>query len=236
MLQCSTSAHSWPRWAVVASTLAAISGLSKCGKIKNEKNLSQNESNKSQDRSPSPLVRNIVVVLVALSLNAANGISFGHIFYSSTYYQYLSVGISASKAAQILSVMSATFTIGRLVSVFVAIKVKTDIMIAYHLIIICAAMIFSYFGQNSITSIWIGNALIGRLIKLTSLFAKEIFFQEGGRVLYFCFYKELQFFIDIMLILKSSKWCFVIFFILKRCFFSNYFHCLVVITLSLISL
>ena len=158
---------------------------------KNEKNLSQNESNKSQHRSPSPLVRNIVVVLVALSLNAANGISFGHIFYSSAYYQYLSVGISASKAAQILSVMSATFTIGRLVSVFVAIKVKTDIMIAYHLIIICVAMIFSYFGQNSITSIWIGNALIGKSIQLASLFANEIFFQEGGRILYFCFYKKL---------------------------------------------
>lgn len=130
----------------------------------NEKELSQDQYHDQHRPSKSltsPVVRKILIVLVALSLNAANGISFGHIFYSSTYYQYLSVGISASKAAQILSVMSLTFTLGRLVSVFVAIKVNTDIMIAYHLMIICFAMIFSYFGQNSLTSIWIGNALIG---------------------------------------------------------------------------
>ena len=116
---------------------------------------------KNRSAIESPWFRTTMVILIALSINCFNGLALSHMFYSSTYYQYLSIRITASEAAEILSVMSTTFTVGRLLAVLIAIKLKIEIMIGYHLVILSISMLFSYFGQNSITFIWIANAWIG---------------------------------------------------------------------------
>ncbi|XP_054166590.1 uncharacterized protein LOC128964056 [Oppia nitens] len=109
----------------------------------------------------SPVMKWTFVALIAFSLSTYGGFEMLHIIYSPTYYQYIPLKLSAQKAAEILSVSSTTLTIGKLISAFIALKVKAHIMISYHIIILAVSMCILYFGQNSELMIWIGNILIG---------------------------------------------------------------------------
>ena len=102
-----------------------------------------------------------LIILIALSISNVNGFVNGYLLYGPTYYQYLPIGITATKAAQILSLMSLLFTIGRFVAVFETQIMSTELMITIHSIIALFSQILLYFGQNSETLIWIANALFG---------------------------------------------------------------------------
>ena len=99
-----------------------------------------------------------------MSLSTANGAVVSHMTYSPTYYQYLPVGITASKAAQISTFMLIFLTIGRFVAVFETQIMSTELMITIHSIIALFSQMLLYFGQNSETIIWIANAFIGNSI------------------------------------------------------------------------
>jgi len=107
--------------------------------------------------------RILLIIIMSITFISYSGLELMHFTYSSTYYQYNgSSKLSASTATKILSLMSATFTAGRLLSAVIAIKLNSQIMIGYSLSILCLSMAVLYFGQNSETLIWTGNALIGR--------------------------------------------------------------------------
>ncbi len=105
--------------------------------------------------------RKLMIFLVTICLSTYEALEMVHLQYSSTYYQYFNLKITAPKAALIISSMAGSFTIGRCVSTFIAIKVKPEIMIIYHFCIMIIAMCVLFFGKNYITLIWIGNIIIG---------------------------------------------------------------------------
>lgn len=106
-------------------------------------------------------IEKLLIALFAIFLSIYCSLEIQHFNYSSTYYQFIPLHISAQNAAEILSVMSTTYTIGRCVSAFVGLKVGPKIMIIYHLFIIIIAMAVLFYGQHSLTLIWIGNIIIG---------------------------------------------------------------------------
>ena len=54
------------------------------------------------------------------------GMEMAFLSYSSAYYQIIPIRFSAQKAAELNSVMSATHTLGKLISAFISIKLKTE--------------------------------------------------------------------------------------------------------------
>lgn len=109
----------------------------------------------------SPKVKWTLIALTSLSLSTIGGFELIHFYYCSTYIQFLPIHLSVKKAADIMSLMSTTYTIAKLVSALIAIKVKAEIMIIYHFVILIASMAILYFGSGSEMMIWIGNGLIG---------------------------------------------------------------------------
>ena len=117
--------------------------------------------------------------MLALSLSSFGGMEVAHLSYAPTYYQDLPIHLSAQKAAEVMSVVSASLTFGKLVTAFISIRVKSEIIIAYHLVILAISMAVLYFGCNSETLIWIGNGLMGMFKKLTKIVTLIIDFQSG---------------------------------------------------------
>jgi MFS family permease len=60
-----------------------------------------------------------------------------------------------------MSAMALSFTISRGISFFIAIKTRPQHMIACHLLILLIANTILFFGQNSLTLLWIGTLIIG---------------------------------------------------------------------------
>ncbi|XP_054163819.1 major facilitator superfamily domain-containing protein 4B-like [Oppia nitens] len=105
--------------------------------------------------------RRLNIVLIAIFLATYTTVELAHFGYSSTYYQFISIRLSASESAEIFSIMASSFTIGRCISAFIAIKLKPKVMIAYHFIVIAVGLTTLYFGQSSVKFIWLGNVIIG---------------------------------------------------------------------------
>ncbi|CAG2172181.1 unnamed protein product, partial [Oppiella nova] len=105
--------------------------------------------------------RRLNAVLIAIFLANYTALELAHFGYSSTYYQFIGLRLSASESAEIFSIMASSFTIGRCVSAFIAIRLKPKVMISYHFIVIGVALTVLYFGQTSERLIWFGNVIIG---------------------------------------------------------------------------
>jgi hypothetical protein len=126
------------------------------------------------DSSKRPKERRLLIILIALCLAFYSSLELAHFWFSSTYYQFIALRIPAPKAAEILSVMATSYTIGRGISSFIAIKIKPKVMIIYHYCIIIIAMTVLYLGQNSIELIWFGNVIIGKYL-INFIFFYRIF-------------------------------------------------------------
>ena len=105
--------------------------------------------------------RRLNIVLIATFLATYTTLELAHFGYSATYYQFIALRLSASESAEIFSVMASSFTIGRCISAFIAIKMKPKIMISYHFFLITVALVVLYIGQTSDRLIWIGNIILG---------------------------------------------------------------------------
>jgi uncharacterized protein (DUF697 family) len=130
------------------------------------KNYSAENSSSKTNLVDSPTRhRKLLIVLTAICLSAYGALELTHFQCSSTYYQYFGLKITAPTAARIMSAMAGSYTAGRCLSAFIAIKVKPEIMIIYHFGTIIAAMCVLFFGQNYITLIWIGNVMMGKKLR-----------------------------------------------------------------------
>jgi len=122
----------------------------------------QNENNselKLFDRKESP--RKLIIALIALCLSTYNASEGAFLQFESAYYQYSAIHLTASKATEIISAKATAYTIGRGISIFIAIKIKPQYMMAYHLSISIIGVVILIFAQNSITWIWIASATVG---------------------------------------------------------------------------
>ncbi|CAG2174712.1 unnamed protein product [Oppiella nova] len=109
----------------------------------------------------SALMKWTFVALIATSLSTYGAMENMHLVYSSTYYQLSAVQMSASRAADVLSVLNASLTVGKLISTFIALKVKANIMLMYHMVLLAISQAVLYFGRTSQVMVWIGNVLMG---------------------------------------------------------------------------
>lgn len=109
--------------------------------------------------------RKLLIILTAICLSTYGALELTYFQYSSTYCQYFGLRITAPNAAIIMSAMAGSYTAGRCLSAFIAIKVKPEIMIIYHFGTIIAAVCVLFFGQNYITLIWIGNVMMGKKLR-----------------------------------------------------------------------
>ena len=121
----------------------------------------QNTDTDSQPMFHTFRAKILLIVLLSISLFFYTGIEMSFFIYSATFFHYLPIHISVQKAADLQTVMTATFTAGRLFSAYVSSKLRPRVMLSYHLCIIGISLCILYFGRDSMTCIWIGDTLIG---------------------------------------------------------------------------
>lgn len=113
---------------------------------------------------PSQRTRKVLILLLAMLLNSYSSLEVVYLNTVVTYLQYLpNVVISAPEAAQILMFLFITYTSGRFVSAFISTKLKAEVMLTYHIVIMGIALAILYIGQNAstVTLIYIGNCIYG---------------------------------------------------------------------------
>ena len=112
----------------------------------------------------SPRTRKLLIALYTLFLGLYASIESVYDGLSPTVFQYLpNVVISAPKAAEITIVLAITYTLGRFLSAFISLKLKAEVMITYHLVIMGIALAVLYVGQYATTTtlLYIGNGILG---------------------------------------------------------------------------
>ena len=110
-----------------------------------------------------------IILIFALWLSTYCVMESTILMFGATYFQYSPLKLSANKAAEMLSIISMASTAGRGISVFVAMKVRPQIMIGYHFAILYVSIgLLILFGQHNLTMLWLTNVLIG--LGLSALF------------------------------------------------------------------
>ncbi|CAG2103982.1 unnamed protein product [Medioppia subpectinata] len=80
--------------------------------------------------------------------------------FSATYFQYIPLKLSAQTSATLMSSMALTFTMGRGISIFVAMRFRPQHIIAGHLLISFAGLAILYAGQRSLECLWAGSMIM----------------------------------------------------------------------------
>jgi MFS family permease len=125
------------------------------------------EQNSNPTKTPTKLFnerespRKLIIILFSILLSTYCTTDYTFFKFGPTFYQYIPIKLSASKSAEMMSAMALSFTISRGISIFIAIKIRPQHMIAYHLLILVIANTILFFGQNSLTLLWIGSLAIG---------------------------------------------------------------------------
>ena len=105
--------------------------------------------------------RKLKLILAALFLATYDGAEIGYFYYSPTMLQYMDIKLTASVAAHVSSVLSAAYTSGRLLTAFISLKLKPDIIVSYHFVIILVAQVVLFIGRDNQTIIYIATAILG---------------------------------------------------------------------------
>ena len=131
--------------------------------IKSYKKPSQTTKHKEEvvhvfDRSGSQ--RKLFIILVSVFLAFYFCSENLYLKFSATYFQNIPLKLSASEAAELFLWMTVSHTCGRVISVFVAFKVKPEIMITYHSIILIISLISLYLVENSLTYLWVSSLMM----------------------------------------------------------------------------
>ncbi len=60
-----------------------------------------------------------------------------------------------------MSLLTGCYTAGRLLATFIALKVKPDITLAAHYLLIAASLTLLFFGRTNLTVVYVGHAALG---------------------------------------------------------------------------
>ena len=140
--------------------------------------IEKSEMNPTTDENrleQSSRTRKLLIALVALSLTFYSGLEITYLNYSPTYYQYLPIHLSAQTSATVMSVVCTTYAVGRGVSAIISSRVRAEIMLSYHIVILIIALAVLHFGQRTEWMIYAGNAIIGKQF-LSRLILKNVSF------------------------------------------------------------
>ena len=111
--------------------------------------------------------RIVKLAMCGLCLACYATAELGWFGFSSAMYQYLPEmdeegKMDATKAAHVQSVLSATFTSGRLLTAFITLRLVPDVIISYHYLISFTALGTLFFGRGSLVAVYVGSALLGK--------------------------------------------------------------------------
>ena len=123
-----------------------------------EKVVSQSSSSEIAASIPN---RTAKLILTGLCLAIYAAAEFGHFSFSTSMFQYLEIGLSASQSAMVTSILSATFTLGRLLTAFISIRLQPDLIISYHYAIIIISLGVLYIGRHNLVVIYLSTAGLG---------------------------------------------------------------------------
>src|SRR5699024_6733214 len=82
--------------------------------------------------SQSVPFRRAKLALIGIAASISMAGEMGYIIFSSPMWQQIDVHLSASEAVQALSIFTATYTLGRLVTAFISLRLQPDVVISYH--------------------------------------------------------------------------------------------------------
>ena len=101
-------------------------------------------------------------IIVCISLYLGFGIMGENMYmdFAPTFYQYCDAKLPASKASQMFGIIAIALTVGRGLSVFVAMKLEPWHMISYQSVIVFCGYIFQYFGQGNYKLLLASSLLI----------------------------------------------------------------------------
>ena len=101
-------------------------------------------------------------IIICISIFLAFGIMSENMYmdFSPTFFQFSPLRLPANEAAEIFATMSIALSTGRGLSVFIAMKLRPQTMISYQIFIVFFAYIYQYFGQYSLTHLWISSIMI----------------------------------------------------------------------------
>ncbi|XP_046914855.2 sodium-dependent glucose transporter 1A [Dermatophagoides farinae] len=120
------------------------------------------KSCKEGDTSSIPIAhRYTKLILVSLLLSIYTAAEQGYFLYSPTMFQYWTPAMTASQSAILLACLTAAFTVGRLLTAFILLRLKPDIIICYHLILMILALTWLYFGRECRTMVYSATILLG---------------------------------------------------------------------------
>ncbi|CAG2103160.1 unnamed protein product [Medioppia subpectinata] len=102
-------------------------------------------------------------IILCVSLYLAFGIMSENMYmdFSTTYFQFSPLHLTANRAAEIFATMSIALSTGRGLSVFIAMKLRPQTMIAYQTCIVFMGYLYQYFGQYwSVGHLWASSLMI----------------------------------------------------------------------------
>ena len=115
--------------------------------------------------------RRIKLFLMALCLAMYDAAEIAYFYFSPSMFQWMKpIEMPADEAAHVASILSAAYTIGRLCTAFISIKLKPDVIISYHFVIIFIGMNILYFGRDNRTTIIVGTIILGSFFGFLNTF------------------------------------------------------------------
>lgn len=121
----------------------------------------ENEGSNVEKIKPEVKHRTLKLALLGVCVATYVACEFGYVAFSISMYQYLEIHLSAPLSARVQSIMCTSFTLGRLLTAFISLKLRPDLILAYHYLILIGSIVFLYLYQTNLNAIYLGNVLLG---------------------------------------------------------------------------
>lgn len=106
--------------------------------------------------------RRTKLALCGLAIAASFTAEFGYFPYCTALYQYLEIRLSASESAHVTSILSLFYTLGPLLTAFISLKIRSEVILLYHYGFILGGTAILYWGRFNLSIIYVGNAVLGK--------------------------------------------------------------------------
>ena len=101
------------------------------------------------------------LILCALMLALYSATELGYIPFAATLWQEMEIRMTVGEASRVVSVHSAAYTLGPLVTTFLSLRLHPDTVIWGHFGLLFLAASVLYFGRLSAALVYVGNGFLG---------------------------------------------------------------------------
>ena len=117
---------------------------------------------KGNDEQPPEYYNTVLIILSGIVMCVYTGIELSTLGYSATFAYCIPLGFSKADAAFVSGVLSASFTAGPFVSIFIALRSKTTTMLCGSFVIMITGNVLLFvFATNSHLMVWLAFVIIG---------------------------------------------------------------------------